>query len=99
MLVATKWQNIAAQMSPTDPPWLQFVSIEIEPLAGMLSGFLVGSLFAFWPKVGVKLYAPLFEISPKAIRIFGYLWLAWGVWSTLILIAHRLGYTQFDVLP
>jgi hypothetical protein len=86
-------------MSPNDPPWLQFVNAEIEPLCGMLSGFLVGSLFAFWPKIGTKLYAPWCVVSPRAIQIFGYFGLAWGVWSTLILIAHRLGYTQFDVLP
>jgi hypothetical protein len=77
-------------MPISEPPWLQFVNAEIEPLGGMLGGFLVGSVFAFWPTFGARLYASLFPIRPGFIRLFGYCGLAWGVWSASVLVAHLL---------
>jgi hypothetical protein len=75
-------------MPAGDAPWMQFIDANSVPLAGMLSGFLVGGLFAGWPAFSARLYAALFPISPRAMRRIGYVALAWGAWSTMALAAR-----------
>ena len=84
-------------MPAGDASWMQFIDVNSVPLAGMLSGFLIGSLFAFWPALSARLYAPLIPISTTVMRRIGYVGLAWGAWSTLALIAHL--YFGLNLMP
>jgi hypothetical protein len=77
--------------------WMQFIDANSVPLAGMVSGFLIGGLFAGWPAFSAQLYAVLFPISPTVMRRIGYVALAWGAWSTGALIARV--YFGVDLMP
>ena len=77
-----------------DPPWMQFTDANSVPLAGMLSGFLIGSLLAGWPPFSARLYALLISNSTTVVRRIGYVALAW---STGALIARV--YFGIDLMP
>jgi hypothetical protein len=78
-------------------PLLSFIDTNSVALAGMLSGFLVGGVFAIWPAFCARLYEPLVPISPLMMRRVGYIALLLGVWSTLALIL-RLAY-GINIMP
>jgi hypothetical protein len=80
-----------------DLPWMQFIDANSVPFAGMLSGFLIGSLFAGWPSFSARLYALLFPNSTTVMRRIGYVALAWRAWSTAALIARV--YFGIDLMP
>lgn len=84
-------------MLAADAPWMSFIDANSVPLAGMVSGFLIGSLFAGWPAFSARLYAVLFPISTMIMRRIGYVALAWGAWSTGALIARV--YFGIDLMP
>jgi hypothetical protein len=78
---------------PPDPPWLRFVSAEIENLAGILSAVFIDGICIFWPSLATRCYAPMFgRFTGVAIRLFGYTATAWGAWSVVMLAAHVIGW-------
>jgi hypothetical protein len=69
--------------------WLQFMDAEFEPLAVIFGAATIGVFFAFWSTTASRLYPRMFRIRPRVFQVWGYLILAWGGWSVLVLIAHQ----------